>query len=71
MDLATPARLIVALAGCALAVLLNTGVATGQPATPSTPISTPPPGSGGTGDDPVSRSTQAWPKWTTRTDSSI
>lgn len=51
--LATPMRLIVALAGCVLAVLLNTGIATGQPATPSTPISTPPPGSGGTGDEVV------------------
>lgn len=48
-----PMRLIVALAGCVLAVLLNTGSATGQPATPSTPISTPPPGSGGTGDEVV------------------
>ncbi|MFS8099560.1 DUF4142 domain-containing protein [Lentzea alba] len=53
MDLATPTRLIVALAGCALAVLLNTGSAIGQPANPSTPISTPPPGSGGTGDEVV------------------
>ncbi len=53
MDLATPARLLVALVGCALAVLLNTGSAIGQPATPSTPISTPPPGSGGTGDEVV------------------
>jgi len=53
MDLATPARLIVALVGCALAVLLNTGSAIGQPANPSTPISTPPPGSGGTGDEVV------------------
>lgn len=48
-----PTRLIVALAGCVLAVLLNTGSAIGQPATPSTPISTPPPGSGGTGDEVV------------------
>jgi len=48
-----PMRLIVALAGCALAMLLNTGSAIGQPATPSTPISTPPPGSGGTGDEVV------------------
>ncbi|MEU0879338.1 DUF4142 domain-containing protein [Lentzea sp. NPDC005914] len=46
-------RLIVALVGCALAVLLNTGSAIGQPANPSTPISTPPPGSGGTGDEVV------------------
>lgn len=53
MDLATPTRLLVALVGCALAVLLNTGSAIGQPATPSTPISTPPPGSGGTGDEVV------------------
>lgn len=53
MTLATPTRLLVALAGCALAVLLNTGSASGQPATPSTPISTPPPGSGGTGDEVV------------------
>ena len=53
MDLATPMRLIVALAAAALAVLLNTGSATGQPANPSTPISTPPPGSGGTGDEVV------------------
>ncbi|MCP2244960.1 DUF4142 domain-containing protein [Lentzea aerocolonigenes] len=49
-----PTRLLVALAGCALAVLLNTGSAIGQPSTtPSTPISTPPPGSGGTGDEVV------------------
>ncbi|SER59821.1 protein of unknown function [Lentzea xinjiangensis] len=49
-----PTRLLVALAGCALAVLIGTGSATGQPATtPSTPISTPPPGSGGTGDEVV------------------
>src|SRR5689334_19256591 len=53
MDLATPARLLVALVGCALAVLLNTGSAIGQPATTSTPISTPPPGSSGTGDEVV------------------
>ncbi|MGI5506973.1 DUF4142 domain-containing protein [Lentzea sp. CA-135723] len=54
MDLAKPTRLMVALAGCALAVLLNTGSATGQPSTtPSTPISTPPPGSSGTGDEVV------------------
>ncbi|HEX7304134.1 DUF4142 domain-containing protein [Lentzea sp.] len=53
MDLAKPTRLMVALAGCALAVLLNTGSALGQPSTPSTPISTPPPGSGGTGDEVV------------------
>ncbi|MDX8028733.1 DUF4142 domain-containing protein [Lentzea sp. BCCO 10_0856] len=55
MDLAKPTRLLVALAGCALAVLLNTGSAAGQPATttPSTPISTPPPGSAGTGDETV------------------
>ncbi|MEV6239756.1 DUF4142 domain-containing protein [Lentzea sp. NPDC051838] len=53
MNLATPARLLVALVGCALAVLLTTGVASGQPSTPSTPISTPPPGSGGTGDEVV------------------
>lgn len=54
MDLATPTRLLVALAGCVLAVLLNTGSAIGQPTTtPSTPISTPPPGSGGTGDEVV------------------
>lgn len=53
MNLATPTRLIVALAGCVLAVLLNTGSAIGQPANPSTPISTPPPGSGGTGDEVV------------------
>lgn len=53
MNLATPMRLIVALAGCALALLLNTGSAIGQPANPSTPISTPPPGSGGTGDEVV------------------
>ncbi|MFI6095482.1 DUF4142 domain-containing protein [Lentzea sp. NPDC051213] len=54
MNLATPTRLIVALAGCALAMLLNTGSAIGQPSTtPSTPISTPPPGSGGTGDEVV------------------
>ncbi|NGY59950.1 DUF4142 domain-containing protein [Lentzea sp. NEAU-D13] len=53
MDLAKPTRLMVALAGCALAVLLNTGSAIGQPATPSTPISTPPPGSAGTGDEVV------------------
>ncbi|MDX8053735.1 DUF4142 domain-containing protein [Lentzea sp. BCCO 10_0798] len=46
-------RLIVALAGCVLAVLVNTGSAIGQPANPSTPISTPPPGSGGTGDEVV------------------
>jgi hypothetical protein len=46
-------RLIVALAGCVLAVLLNTGSASGQPANPSTPISTPPPGSAGTGDEVV------------------
>jgi hypothetical protein len=45
---------MVALAGCALAVLLNTGTAAGQPSTtPSTPISTPPPGSSGTGDEVV------------------
>ncbi|GLY46567.1 hypothetical protein Lesp01_02230 [Lentzea sp. NBRC 102530] len=45
---------MVALAGCALAVLLNTGSAAGQPSTtPSTPISTPPPGSSGTGDEVV------------------
>ncbi|WP_052684735.1 DUF4142 domain-containing protein [Lentzea aerocolonigenes] len=44
MNLATPTRLLVALAGCALAVL---------PSTPPTPISTPPPGSGGTGDEVV------------------
>lgn len=49
-----PTRLLVALAGCALAVLLNTGSAIGQPTTtPSTPISTPPPGSSGTGDEVV------------------
>ncbi len=49
-----PTRLLVALAGCALAVLLNTGSAIGQPTTTaSTPISTPPPGSGGTGDEVV------------------
>ncbi|MEU7479744.1 DUF4142 domain-containing protein [Lentzea sp. NPDC042327] len=48
-----PARLLVALAGCALAVLLSTGSAIGQPANPSTPISTPPPGSAGTGDEVV------------------
>ncbi|WP_439659789.1 DUF4142 domain-containing protein [Lentzea sp. HUAS TT2] len=54
MDLAKPTRLMVALAGCALAVLLNAGSAVGQPSTtPSTPISTPPPGSGGTGDEVV------------------
>ncbi|WP_434445905.1 DUF4142 domain-containing protein [Lentzea sp. E54] len=55
MDLAKPTRLMVALAGCALAMLLTTGSAIGQPATttPSTPISTPPPGSGGTGDEVV------------------
>jgi hypothetical protein len=54
MDLAKPTRLMVAVAGCALAVLLNTGTAVGQPSTtPSTPISTPPPGSGGTGDEVV------------------
>ncbi|WP_112269763.1 DUF4142 domain-containing protein [Lentzea terrae] len=53
MTLATPMRLVVALAGCVLAVLLNTGSAIGQPANPSTPISTPPPGSGGTGDEVV------------------
>lgn len=54
MNLAKPTRLLVALAGCALAVLLDTGSAIGQPATtPSTPISTPPPGSGGTGDEIV------------------
>ncbi|WP_329790501.1 DUF4142 domain-containing protein [Lentzea sp. DG1S-22] len=55
MDLARPTRLVVALAGCALAVLLNTGSALGQPATttPTTPISTPPPGSAGTGDEVV------------------
>jgi hypothetical protein len=53
MDLATPTRLLVALAGCVLAVLLNTGSAIGQPSTPSTPISTPPPGSGGKGDEVV------------------
>ena len=53
MDLARPTRLLVALAGCALAVLLNTGSAIGQPSTPSTPISTPPPGSSGTGDEVV------------------
>lgn len=54
IELATPTRLLVALAGCVLAVLLNTGSAIGQPATtPSTPISTPPPGSGGTGDEVV------------------
>jgi predicted outer membrane protein len=49
-----PTRLLVALAGCALAVLLNTGSAIGQPSTtPSAPVSTPPPGSGGTGDEVV------------------
>ncbi|WP_197289170.1 DUF4142 domain-containing protein [Nocardia sp. NRRL S-836] len=48
-----PTRLLVALAGCALAALLSTGSAIGQPAAPSTPISTPPPGSGGTGDEVV------------------
>ncbi|MFD4671367.1 DUF4142 domain-containing protein [Lentzea sp. NPDC058450] len=54
MDLAKPTRLMVAVAGCVLAVLLNTGSAAGQPSTtPSTPISTPPPGSGGTGDEVV------------------
>lgn len=53
MDLAKPARLVVALAGCAIALLLGTGSAIGQPANPSTPISTPPPGSGGTGDEVV------------------
>ncbi|RDI26723.1 DUF4142 domain-containing protein [Lentzea flaviverrucosa] len=53
MDLAKPTRLMVALAGCALAVLLNTGTAAGQPSTPSTPISTPPPDSGGKGDEVV------------------
>ncbi|SDM47392.1 Predicted outer membrane protein [Lentzea albidocapillata subsp. violacea] len=53
MDLAKPTRLMVALAGCALAVLLNTGTAAGQPATPSTPISTPPPDSSGKGDEIV------------------
>lgn len=53
MDLAKPTRLMVALAGCALAVLLNTGSADGQPTTPSTPISTPPPDSGGKGDEVV------------------
>jgi len=53
MDLAKPTRLLVALAGCALATLLTTGSALGQPSTPSTPISTPPPGSGGTGDEVV------------------
>ncbi len=53
LDLAKPTRLLVALAGCALAVLLTTGSAVGQPSTPSTPISTPPPGSGGTGDEVV------------------
>ncbi|GGN10501.1 hypothetical protein GCM10011609_57860 [Lentzea pudingi] len=44
---------MVALAGCALAVLLNTGSAIGQPTTPSAPISTPPPDSGGKGDEVV------------------
>ncbi|GAA3640965.1 hypothetical protein GCM10022267_29210 [Lentzea roselyniae] len=34
-------------------MLLNTGIAIGQPPNPSTPISTPPPGSGGTGDEVV------------------
>jgi putative membrane protein len=53
MDLAMPTRLMVALAGCALALLLNTGSAIGQPSNPSTPVSTPPPGSGGTGDEVV------------------
>lgn len=54
MDLAKPTRLMVALAGCALAVLLNTGEAVGQPSTtPSTPISTPPPDSSGKGDEIV------------------
>ncbi|MFD9698529.1 DUF4142 domain-containing protein [Lentzea sp. NPDC059081] len=53
MDLAKPTRLMVALAGCALAVLLNTGDAIGQPSTPSAPVSTPPPGSAGTGDEVV------------------
>ncbi|WP_394617836.1 DUF4142 domain-containing protein [Lentzea sp. JNUCC 0626] len=54
MDLAKPTRLMVAVAGCVLAVLLNTGSAAGQPSTtPSTPISTPPPGSSGTGDEVV------------------
>ncbi|MDX3661076.1 DUF4142 domain-containing protein [Streptomyces sp. ID05-26A] len=54
MDLAKPTRLMVAVAGCALAVLLNTGTAVGQPTTtPSTPISTPPPDSGGKGDEVV------------------
>ncbi|WP_167969634.1 DUF4142 domain-containing protein [Lentzea indica] len=48
-----PTRLMVALAGCALALLLNTGSAIGQPSNPSTPVSTPPPGSGGTGDEVV------------------
>ncbi|MET9226434.1 DUF4142 domain-containing protein [Lentzea sp. NPDC003310] len=54
MDLARPTRLMVALAGCALAVFLNTGSAIGQPSTtPSAPISTPPPDSGGKGDEVV------------------
>lgn len=53
MDLAKPTRLMVAVAGCALAVLLNTGSAVGQPTTPSAPISTPPPDSGGKGDEVV------------------
>ncbi|SDH04446.1 Predicted outer membrane protein [Lentzea fradiae] len=53
LDLARPTRLLVALAGCTLAALLGTGSASGQPTTPSTPISTPPPGSSGTGDEVV------------------
>lgn len=53
LDLAKPTRLLVALAGCTLAALLGTGSATGQPTTPATPISTPPPGSSGSGDEVV------------------